>query len=74
MIILEGRREERTNEQARARIPMNADQVRGVIDSMEAETKSKRARIGMAEHAIKRGFSTPDAKAVWSEYLARLNA
>jgi hypothetical protein len=74
MVILEGAREERTNEQARARIPMNAAQVRGVIDSMEAETKSKRARIGMAELAIKHGFVTPDAKYVWCEYLARLTA
>lgn len=68
MITLEGTREERTNEQARTRIPMNAAQVRHCIDQMERETKSKRARVGMAELAIKRAFATQEAKDVWREY------
>lgn len=72
MIILEGPREERTNEQDRARIPMNAAQVRHCIDRMERETKQKSARIGMAKLAIKHGFTTPDAKDVWREYLRLL--
>lgn len=35
MIRLTGPREERTNEQARARIPMNAGQVRAIIEMLE---------------------------------------
>lgn len=74
MVTLEGPREERTNEQARARIPMNAAQVRHYIDQMEHETKSRRARKGMAELAIKRAFCTDEARNVWREYLAKLEA
>lgn len=74
MIYLKGTREERTNAQARARIPMNAAQVRHCIDQMERETKSKRARVGMAELAIKRAFCTDEARNVWREYLRLLSA
>lgn len=72
MITLEGSREERTNAQARARIPMNAAQVRHYIDQMERETKSKRARISLAESAIRIGNITPEGKDIYREYLQRL--
>lgn len=74
MITLEGAREERTNEQARARIPMNAAQVRGIVDEMERHTKSKDARISLARSAIRIGNITDEGKAVYREYLARLDA
>jgi hypothetical protein len=72
MIHLEGPREIRTNEQARARIPMNAAQVRGIVDEMERKTKSKDARVALARSAIRIGNITDDGKAVYAEYLARL--
>lgn len=62
---------DRTNAAARARIPMNADQVRRYIAEMTAKTKSKAARIGMAELAIKHGNITPEGKDVWRDYLAK---
>jgi hypothetical protein len=74
MIRIEGTREERTNAQARARIPMNAAQVRGIIDEMEARTKSKDARISLARSAIRIGNIAPEGKAVYAEYLRRLGA
>lgn len=72
MIVLEGPREARTNEQARARIPMNAAQVRRVIDEMEQHTKQKAARISLAKTAIRIGNITPEGKAVYREYLRLL--
>lgn len=72
MIVLEGPREPRTNEQARARMPMNAAQVRAIIDEMEARTKNKDARISLARNAIRIGNITPEGKDVYREYLARL--
>lgn len=72
MIHLEGPREERTNAQARARIPMNAAQVRSVIDEMERHTKQKSARIGLAKAAIRIGNINDEGKAVYAEYLAKL--
>lgn len=74
MIHLDGPREERTNEQARARVPMNAAQVRAIVDEMEAKTKSKAARISLATSAIRIGNITDEGKAVYREYLARLGA
>ena len=74
MIHLQGPRAPRTNSQARARIPMNAAQVRAVIDEMELRTKSKAARIGLAESAIRIGRVTECGRAVWREYLDALNA
>jgi hypothetical protein len=74
MIHIEGPREERTNTQARARIPMNAAQVRSVIDEMERHTKQKAARIGLAQAAIRIGNVTDDGKAVYAEYLRQLTA
>ncbi len=73
MIHLEGKREVRTNEQARARIPMNAAQVRALVDEMEARTKSKAARVSMARSAVRLGNITDEGKAVYQEYLARLD-
>lgn len=72
MIVLSGTREIRTNEQARSRVPMNAAQVRSHIDQMERETRSKLARVRMAELAIKHAFCTNEARNVWREYLALL--
>lgn len=66
---IKGPREPRTNAQARARIPMNAAQVRSIIDEMEAKTKSKAARISLARSAITIGNITEDGKAVYAEYL-----
>jgi hypothetical protein len=73
-IILEGPREERTLDQARAGIPMNAAQVRACIDEMEKHTKSKSARAALARSAIRIGRITDDGKDVYREYLARLGA
>ena len=61
---------ERTNEQARAGIPMNAAQVRAYIAEMDAKNKSKSARIRMAEIAIKYGNITAGGKDIWREYIA----
>jgi hypothetical protein len=69
MSLLDGSRQERTNEEARARIPMNASQVRACIDEMQAQTKSRAARLSMARHAISIGNITPEGKDVWREYL-----
>lgn len=74
MIHIEGTREARTNEQARARIPMNAAQVRAVIDEMEASTKQKAARIALAKTAIRIGNITPEGKDVYREYLRQIGA
>lgn len=74
MVHLEGAREVRTNEQARARIPMNAAQVRAIVDEMEARTKSKAARISLAQNAIRIGNITDEGKAVYREYLTLLGA
>lgn len=74
MIYIEGPREVRTNEQARARIPMNAAQVRAGIDEMERLTKSKDARMALARAAIRIGNITVEGKDVYREYLKRLSA
>ncbi|RUM99012.1 hypothetical protein EET67_05065 [Pseudaminobacter arsenicus] len=74
MIVLEGPREERTNAQARARIPMNAAQVRSVIDEMELHTKQKAARVSLAQSAIRVGNITDEGKAVYREYLRQVGA
>lgn len=74
MIVLDGPREVRTNEQARARIPMSAAQVRHIIDQMERFTKGKNTRIVAAQNAIRLGNITDEGKAVYQEYLTRLGA
>lgn len=74
MIHLEGPREERTNAQARARIPMNAAQVRAIIDEMERRTKQKTARVSLAQSAVCIGNITDEGKAVYREYLRLLGA
>lgn len=74
MIVLEGPREERHHEQARARIPMNAAQVRAVIDEMEASTKQKAARIALAKTAIRIGNITDEGRDVYREYLRQIGA
>ncbi|MFN3549263.1 MAG: hypothetical protein ACK4U0_17385 [Mesorhizobium sp.] len=75
MSLLEGPRENRTNEQARARIPMNAAQVRHIIDQMMA-VRGRRATVidrcrRMGRNAIAIGNISEDAKAVWREWLDR---
>lgn len=70
MNILTGPREERTNEAARARIPMTAANVRWVIDQMAAAKTNMNARKRMAELALKVGNTSEDGKAVWLAYLA----
>ena len=66
-------REIRTNEQARAGIPMDALQVRHVIDEMEKHTRSKSARASLAKLAIRFGNITPEGKEVYREYLITLS-
>jgi hypothetical protein len=63
---------ERSIDDARSRIPLNAEQVQSVISEMEARTKSKAARVAMAKAAIRIGNVTPEAIDVWRAYLARL--
>lgn len=74
MIILEGTREERTNEKARAGIPMNAAETRWCIDQIERYTKQKNARIAVAKGAIRYGKISPEGKAVYQEYLKLLGS
>jgi len=45
---------------------------REIIKEMEQETKSKSAKKRMAQLAISAGNYTPNAKAVWAEYLAAM--
>jgi len=40
-----------------------------IIGEIKRETKSKAARIRMAELAIKIGNYTPEAKNLWRQYL-----
>jgi hypothetical protein len=61
---------ERTHEEARARIPMNAAQVEAIIETMERETKSKASRRRMAEAAVLMGNVTEEGREVWRQYLA----
>jgi hypothetical protein len=63
---------DRTHAEARARIPMAADQVRAYIATMERETRSKVARIKLAEAAIRLGNITPEGKDAYRDYLAEL--
>lgn len=62
---------ERTHEEARARIPMNAAQVAAIIETMERETKSVAARRRLAEAAVRIGNVTEEGRDVWRRYLAR---
>jgi N-glycosylase/DNA lyase len=61
---------ERTLAEARSRIPMNAKQVKTIISTMERDTKSKAARLRMAQAAISIGNVTPEGRDVWREYAA----
>ena len=72
MNILNGPREDRTHEAARARIPMTAANVRFVIDEMAAAKTNISARKRMAELALKVGNTSEEGKAVWLAYLASL--
>jgi hypothetical protein len=62
---------ERTIEQARKGTPMGAEQVREAIIEMDAQTKSKDARIAMARLAIKYGNISPEGKDLWRDYLRK---
>lgn len=50
--------------------PMTASEVKDYIAQMRRETKSKAARIRMAELAISIGNISPEGKDLWREYLA----
>ena len=63
---------DRTHADARARVPMNADQARTFIAEMEGKTRDKAARIRLAETAIRIGNITPEGKGVYRAYLATL--
>jgi phage terminase large subunit-like protein len=63
---------ERTHAEARARIPMTADQVRGIIAEMEAAGTRKSARIKLAELAIRVGNITDEGKEVYRAYAEKL--
>ena len=47
----------------------NAAYARGIIATMERETKRRAVRKRMAELAVKIGNYDAEAKLVWSEYL-----
>ncbi|MGX1786879.1 hypothetical protein ACWIGM_09095 [Bosea sp. NPDC055332] len=63
---------ERTNAQARAGIPMTADQVRAGIAMMERQGTSLVSRKAMAAAAIRRANVTEEGRQVWREYAASL--
>ncbi len=50
--------------------PMSASDVADFIAQMRRETKSKAARVKMAEMAISIGNISPEGKDLWREYLA----
>ena len=56
-------------EEARAGVPMSAEQVRSFIGGL---TANHAARVRMAEMAIRHGNITEAGKDVWREYLAQL--
>lgn len=61
---------DRTHAEARAGIPMTAQQVLVVIGAMERDTKSKAARKRMAEVAVQRANVTDEGRDVWRKYLS----
>lgn len=62
----------RTHAEARARIPMTADQVRGVIAEMDRAKTNLAARKAMANVAIRPGNVTDEGREVWRAYAATL--
>lgn len=64
---------ERTHADARAGIPMNADQVRASIAKMERAKASLAARKAMAKLAVKHGNFTDEGRKVWADYLESLD-
>ena len=63
---------ERTNTQARAGIPMTADQVRACIAMMERQGASLVSRKTIAAAAIKRSNVTEEGRDVCRAYAATL--
>lgn len=53
------------------RAPKGADYARDIIATMERETKSRKARVRLAEIAISHGNYTDEAKQEFRNYLAR---
>lgn len=49
---------------------MTADEVREIIATLERETKSRAARLRMAESAIIHGNVTDEGRDVWRDYAA----
>lgn len=60
---------ERCNSDARAGVPMSADNVRFYIGRLEAGNPNRNARKRMAELAINQAFVTDEGRQVWREYL-----
>lgn len=54
------------------RAPMTADEARDIIATMERETRSKAARVRLAEAAIRIGNVSPEGKDVYRTYLETL--
>jgi hypothetical protein len=52
------------------RPPQTATEAQEFIAQMRRETKSKSARIKMAQMGIKFGNYTPEARDIWAAYLA----
>ena len=55
---------------ATTKAPKGADYARDVIAELTRDCKSKRARVRMAEMAVRMGNYTDDARDVWRAYLA----
>lgn len=71
--ILSGPIAERSNADARNRIPMTAAEVRGIIATMERETKSRAARKRMAQlGASGVGNISAEGRALYAAYAAAL--
>ena len=56
--------------QARARIPLSADQVRRDIADMTRAKGSRAGKIAMARLAVEIGNITPEGKDIYRAYLA----
>jgi hypothetical protein len=51
--------------------PQTAQEALDFINQMRRETKSKRARIRMAEMGLQFGNYTPEARSIWASYLKK---
>ena len=53
--------------------PQTASEALGIINEMRQKTKSRAARIRMAEMALEIGNISPESRAVWLQYLQSEN-